>query len=766
MNSCLKQLQSLLLGGIAIACVVGAGPAWAQQAAPAAPADAAYKQSGLPVEDRVRDLLSRMTVEEKARQLDMYRGYTVATRQGLKKGEDQAPKGMKASEFLPEKTAAAFGSLGVGSIHDLYATVELNNVIQSWVMKNTRLGIPVLFAEEGLHYFPPGTIFPAPINLAATWNRELATRTGAAIAAETRSTGVDMLFAPVLDLARDPRWGRIEEDYGEDPYLTGQMGLAMVRGFQGDSLASDHTVLAEPKHFAGHGSPESGTNTSPVHIGERELRSIMLKGFEPAFREGHAMGTMVAYHEIDGIPVIADPYLLNTILRKEWGFDGFALSDLGAIRRLYEDHHVAATPKDAVVMAINAGVDMQFYDFDHKVFQDAIAAGIKDGTLSEVALDRAVSDVLRVKFELGLFDHPLTNPALTGKAERAQAHLDAAHESALQSMTLLKNENHLLPLSKELKRIAVIGPNAKIARYGDYAPESDPADNNDMFTALEKMLPHAELSFADGKDIAAAVELAKKADVAILGLGEWHGVSGEGKDRSDLNLPENQEALLEAVVATGKPTVVVLQNGRPLTIPWAKEHAGAILEAWYPGEFGGKAIAETLFGDSNPSGHLTVTFPRNIGMIPDYYDYDPSKTHRYVDGKDTPIFPFGFGLSYTTFKFDGLQVEAPADGKQPVAVTVHVTNTGTVAGDEVAQLYVRQDVSSVETPVRVLKGFARIHLTPGETKTVKFDVPLSDLALWNAEHTWVTEAGAYTVWVGDSSEATLKGKFTLKAGAR
>jgi beta-glucosidase len=262
------------------------------------------------------------------------------------------------------------------------------------------------------------------------------------------------------------------------------------------------------------------------------------------------------------------------------------------------------------------------------------------------------------------------------------------------------------------------------------------------------------------------VALAKNADVAILGLGEWHGVSGEGKDRSDLNLPENQEALLEAVVATGEPTVVVLQNGRPLTIPWAKEHAGAILEAWYPGEFGGKAIAETLFGDSNPSGHLTVTFPRNIGMIPDYYDYDPSKTHRYVDGKDTPIFPFGFGLSYTTFKFDGLQVEAPADGKQPVAVTVHVTNTGSVAGDEVAQLYVRQDVSSVETPVRALKGFARIHLAPGETKTVKFDVPLSDLALWNAEHKWVTEAGAYTVWVGDSSEATLKGKFTLQAEAR
>jgi beta-glucosidase len=702
-----------------------------------------------------------MTVAEKARQLDMYRGPSVSTRSEQEK--DSA--GLKPYDFLPAKAEAALGSLGVGSIHDLYATGTVNNEIQSWVMKNTRLGIPVLFAEEGLHWFR-GTVFPAPIGLAATWNPQLATRTGAAIAAEMRATGVGMVFAPVLDLARDPRWGRIEEDYGEDPYLTGQLGLAMVRGFQGDSLASDHTVIAEPKHFAGHGSPESGTNTSPAHMGERELRSIMLKGFEPAFREGHAMGTMAAYHEIDGIPVTADPYLLNTILRKEWGFQGFVLSDLGAIRRLYEDHKVAATPKDAVVMAINAGVDMQFYDFDHQVFQNAIIDGTKDGSLRPEALDRAVSSVLRVKFELGLFDHPLVDPALYARVNREQAHLDVARESALESMTLLKNENHLLPLSKDLKRMAVIGPNAKVARYGDYAPDSDPADNNDMFTALRKMLPHAELSFADGKDIAAAVELAKNADVAVLALGEWHGVSGEGSDRSSLDLPENQEALLEAVVATGKPTVLVLQNGRPLTIGWAKEHAGAILEAWYAGEFGGRAIAETLLGDSNPSGHLTVSFPRSIGVIPDYYNYDPSKTHKYVDGRDKPVFPFGFGLSYTSFKFDGLQVEAPADSKQPVAVTVRVTNTGGVAGDEVAQLYVRQDVSSVETPGRALKGFMRVHLAAGETKTVRFEVPQSELALWNAEHTWVTEAGAYTVWVGDSSEATLTGKFTLKSEGR
>ncbi len=751
MDAIVKHLHSILCGAVALVCVAGA---CAQQPAPV-PADAPYKQSNLPVEVRVRDLLSRMTVAEKARQLDMYRGVSYSTRSDAARAADE----LKAHGFKPEQAAALWGDLGVGSIHDLYAPAAINNDIQSWVMKNTRLGIPVLFAEEGLHYFR-GTIFPAPIGLAGTWDRQLSTATGAAIAAETRATGVDMLFAPVLDLAREPRWGRIEEDYGEDPYLTGQMGLAMVRGFQGDSLATGHTVIAEPKHFVGHGSPESGTNTSPVHMGERELRMIMLKGFEPAMREGHAMGTMAAYHEIDGIPMTDDPYLLKTILRGEWGFKGFVLSDLGAIRRLYADHHVAATPKDAVVEAINAGVDMQFYDFDHDTFQNAIIEGIKDGSLSPTALDRAVSDVLRVKFELGLFDHPMTDTTLAARETRSPEHLQLALRSALESMTLLKNDNHLLPLSKDLKSIAVIGPNAKIALYGDYAPDPDPASGNDMYTAMQKMLPHTELRFADGSDIAAAVALAKSSDVAILGLGENRHTSGEGHDRSDINLPGNQEALLEAVAATGKPTVLVLQNGRPLTISWARDHVGAILEAWYPGERGGQAIAETLFGDNNPSGHLTVTFPRSLGVIPDYYDYDPSKVHRYVDGNDTPVFPFGYGLSYTTFKFDGLHIDPAPDAAHPLTVTVEVTNTGSVAGDEVAQLYVHQDVGSVETPVRALKGFLRVHLEPGETKTVTFEVPLYDIALWNAEHQWVVEPGTFTVWVGDSSQATLTTSFT------
>jgi beta-glucosidase len=731
---------------------------FAQQPAVAVPANAPYKQSRLPVEDRVRDLLSRMTVEEKARQLDMYRGVSPSVQDDAQKAADE----IKAHGFHPEEAEKVWGTLGVGSIHDLYGQPSLNNDIQTWVMKHTRLGIPALFAEEGLHGFSTGTIFPAQINLAATWNRQIAQQTGAVIAAEARATGVDMLFAPVLDLAREPRWGRVEEDFGEDPYLTGQMGLAYVQGYQGDSLATDHTLIAEPKHFAGHGSPESGTNTSPAHYGERELRTIMLKSFEPAFRQGHAMGTMAAYHEIDGIPVTADPYLLKTILRDEWGFKGFVLSDLGAIERLSGAHRVAASPKDAVILAVNSGVDMQFYDFDHKTFQNAIIDGIREGSLSKTALDRAVSDVLRVKFDLGLFDHPLVDPALNATVHRAQAHLDLSLQSALQSMTLLKNDNHLLPLSKGLKRVAVIGPNAKVARYGDYAPEPDPTAHNDLLSAMQALVPNAEFTFADGKDVPAAVALAQGSEVVILALGERAGISGEGSDRSRLDLPENQEALLEAVVATGKPTILLLQNGRPLTIAWAAQHVPAILEAWYPGEFGGKAMAMTLFGENNPGGHLTITFPRSIGVLPDYYNYDISKIHRYVDGDDTPVFPFGFGLSYTAFRFDDLHVDAPTLRTGPVHVTVNVTNTGTVAGDEVAQLYVREDVSSVETPERALKGFSRITLQPGETKPVTFEVPQDELAVWNAEKKWVVEPGAYTVWVGESSQATLTAKFMLR----
>jgi len=717
---------------------------------------APYKQPNLPIEERIHDLVSRMTLEEKARQLDMYAGVPDL----IDKATDKTHAAPDAT-FQPAAAEKLFGNLGVGSIHDLYPSAELANSIQRWVMQNSRLGIPAIFIEEGLHGYNDGTVFPAPINLAATWNPGIARRTAAAIASEARAAGVDMILAPVLDLAREPRWGRIEEDFGEDPYLTGQLGLAYVQGAQGDSLASDHSVVAEPKHFVGHGSPESGLNTSPVHIGERELRTIMLRSFEPAFREGHAMSVMAAYHEIDGVPVVEDSHLFEDILRGQWGFRGFVLSDLGAIRRLLEDHHTAATPKQAIVDSITAGVDMQFYDFPHATFQDAIIAGYKDGTLTAEDLNGAVCSVLRVKFKLGLFDHLFTDSTLSPRVKRSAEHLAISLESARQSMTLLKNDNLTLPLAKTLKQIALIGPNGNIARYGDYEDEKN-GKHISILDGLRTLLPNANIDFNEGTDIPSAVAKVRNADVAILALGERQGISGESFDRQSLDLPDNQEALLEAVAATGKPVVLVLENGRPLTISWAAEHIPAILEAWYPGEFGGQAVAETLFGDNNPGGKLTITFPRSLGQIPVFYNHDPSKTSKYVDGTSTPLYPFGFGLSYTTFAFDNLAVTPPASGSNDdVIVTVNVTNTGKVAGDEVAQLYLHHDTSSVEVPDKALKGFERLHLNTGEKQTVTFRLKQSELAVWNIKNQWAVEPGAYRVNVGNSSEAPLQASFQI-----
>ena len=723
-----------------------------------------YKNPALPADARVADLIGRMTLEEKARQLDMYFGCELFL------NADQRVTGSKTHAkpdaiFNPALAEASLGTLGAGSIHDLYPRARLYNEVQAWVIKSNRLGIPALFIEEGLHGYMDydETVFPESINLAATWNPELARQTGAAIAAQARANGVAMILGPVLDVARDPRWGRLEEDFGEDPYLTGQLGLAYVKGMEGDSFDTDHTVIAEPKHFAGHGSPEGGLNTSPVHAGEREVRSIMLKSFEPAVREGKVMGIMAAYHDIDGVPCTANPWLLNKILRDEWGFQGFVLSDLGAIRRLYDTHHVADSSTNAVLLALNSGVDMQFYDFDHDVFQDALVNGVKSGRLPEATLDRAVARVLRVKFLLGLFDHPFVDENLDPTVRRSQSSADLALESARQSMCLLKNENHLLPLKKDFQRIAVIGPNANTTRIGDYSEAAHESSGEGMFEQIKQAVStNTEVSFADGENIPEAVAVAGKADVVILGLGEWLKISGEGFDRSDLNLPGQQEELLEAIVATGKPVVLVLQNGRPLSITWAAKNVPAILEAWYPGESGGKAIAETLFGDNNPTGRLPVTFPRSVGQLPDYYNHFPSKNGQYVEGDSSPLFVFGYGLSYTTFQYDDLNITAPSAGStNDVLVSCKITNTGDRAGDEVVQLYVRQETASVATPIKALKGFLRIHLQPEESRTVTFNLKQSDLAVWNANQEWQVEPGEYTVTVGKNSSDGLKDRFNL-----
>ena len=720
-----------------------------------------YMNAKLPVERRVRDLLARMTLEEKARQLDMYAG------QGLVDTHSNNTHAGANAQLNAESAEKLLGNLGAGSIHDLYPDANLYNQIQRWVIAHNRLGIPAIFIEEGLHgfsnSFQAGTVFPQSVNLATTWDTKIARETGAAIGSEARSSGVDMLLCPVLDVARDPRWGRVEEDFGEDPYLSGSMGAAYVEGMQGTSLDTDHNVIAEPKHFAGHGASEGGLNTAPVHAGEREMRTILLRSFQPAIQQEHAMGVMAAYHEVDGIPCTDNPWLLTTVLRKEWGFKGFVLSDLGAISMLYTTHHVAATPQAAVREALTAGVDMQFYDFDHATFQDAIIHGVLEGKLPIAVVNRAVSDVLRVKFMLGLFDHPYADTSLAAHVMRSASHEMTALQSARESMCLLKNQNDLLPLSKNLKRVAVIGPNAVTVQLGDYA---EPGKHDRMINLVEgvKALvsPQTEVVSDDGSDINSAVNIAKGANAAILCLGEHQGISGEGFDRSNLNLPGNQEQLLEAVASTGVPVILVLENGRPLTIPWAAKHIPAILEAWYPGERGGQVVAETLFGDNNPAGRLSISFPRAVGELPDYYNHAPSKDRNYIDANSSPLFPFGYGLSYTSFQYNHLHVTVSPPGKPIEAqVFVDVTNTGKRIGDEVAQLYLHHNTASVETPDRALEGFIRISLQPGETRRVEFTLKPYELEVWNSERRWAVESGEYTVYVGGSSTANLSAQFHL-----
>lgn len=724
-----------------------------------------YRNPNLPVDIRVKDLLSRMTLQEKARQLDLY------------PAEDFLDKNRV---FDPETAHKLLGKLGVGAIHAIQgfcASPELYNNIQRWVINSNRLGIPAIFIAEGLHGYlaPNQTVFPQSVNLASTWDAELAREEGAAIASESRADGVDILLTPVVNLARDPRWGRVEETFGEDPFLSGRIGLAYVEGMQGKSLATDSTCISEPKHFAGYGSPESGLNTEPVHAGERELRTVLLKPFEPLVREGHVLGMMAAYNSIDGLPCTANPWLLNTVLRGEWGFKGFVISDQGAILRLYDTFRVARSPSQAVRLALKSGVDMQLYDFPHETFQNAIIQGVKEDKISITVVNRAVARILRVKFLLGLFDHPYVNVNLDKRVRRSPAHLALALKVARQSICLLKNKDKLLPLKKNLRCIAVIGPNADSTRLGDYSGNPDDRTKQGMLAQIKIIVsPETKVLYSNGDSIGEAIALSKKAQVAILALGENSRISGEGHDRLRLGLPGKQEELLEAVAATGVPVVLVLQNGRPLSISWAAKHVPAILEAWYPGEFGGRAIAETLFGENNPSGHLVMSFPRSVGQLPVYYDHGPSKDRTYVDGAPSPLFLFGYGLSYTTFKFSNLKIVAPSVGShKDVLVTFEVTNTGERAGDEVAQVYVHEAYASVETPVESLKGFAQVRLVPGESRKIIIRIKQSELAVWGADRKWQVEPGTFIVTVGGSSEglyqwqkviskANLCGSFTLE----
>lgn len=722
-----------------------------------------YKNASLPIEKRVADLLSRMTTAEKIRQLDMYWGHEVANMQGHE------------AVSVSDSAKITIGTQGIGSVHDLYPlTASITNQIQHYALEKTRLGIPVLFIEEGLHGYEGlgSTTFPTPIALAGAWDTSIVHRVGRILATEVRAHGVNMILGPVLCLPRDPRWGRVEETYGEDPYLAAANGVAMVKGMQGLKLSDHDAVLAEPKHFAVHGIPEAGSNMAPVNIGEREARSTYLYVFEKAIKEGHAMGMMAAYSEIDGIPCVDNRWLLKDVLRKEWGFKGFVLSDLGAIKMSLNNHHVAANPADALAQTITAGLDMQFYDFPHDKFLEAITQALKSGQLSLNDLNRAVSDVLRVKFMLGLFDNPYIDEDLLKKVNRTKESGAIALQAAQEGISLLKNENSLLPIGPGVHSLAVIGPLAQSTYLGGYANKQ--GKGVAIIDALHQRVGNSiDIKFEPGYSadtakqtelLQRAVNTVKAADVAIVILGEDINEVGEGKDRSDLDLNKQQTRLIEAIHKTGKPTVVVLFNGRPLCINWVAKNIPAIVESWFLGDAGGLAIADVLLGRVNPSGKLPMTFPRSVGQLPYYYDHKPTSRHIYTDQDTSALFPFGYGLSYTTFQYSALNISQssiPANGF--VNISLNIKNTGKVEGTEVVQLYIRDVIASVTTPVKALKGFKRISLKPGESGTVNFKLDSKELMLWNRQMKQVVEPGEFKVMVGSSSEdIRARGSFYVK----
>lgn len=706
----------------------------------ARPVPPPYKNASLPIEQRVTDLLSRMTVDEKIAQLDMYWGKEVAQM-----------RGHEATAFDPQKTAASLGAVGAGSIHDLYPlSAETANSIQRYAMEKTRLGIPVLFIEEGLHgYSGKGsTSFPIPLQLSAAWDTLLLHDIGRTIATETRAHGVDMLLAPVLCLPRDPRWGRVEETYGEDTWLDARNGVAMIEGLQGKGVDKPDAVISEPKHFAVHGIPEAGSNTAPVNVGEREARSSFLYVFEKAVREGGALSMMAAYSELDGIPCVDNHWLLTDVLRKEWGFKGFVLSDLGAIKMSLENHHVVATPAEALARSLNAGLNMQFYDWPHAEFRTAMHKALQQHYLTEAHLDAAVRDILRVKFLTGLFDHPYTDTTLVDKVFHTPEHQRLALKAATEGICLLKNEGNLLPIKPNVHNIALIGPLATSTYLGGYSNGDGKA-----VSVLEGLRQRAGSRLDIRYDSGYSQDAIRDADLVIVALGEEPAIVGEGKDRAHLELSGQEMDLIKSVVATGKPVVALLSNGRPLCIDWVATHVPAIVETWFSGEQGGLAIADILLGNANPSGRLPMTFPRSEGQIPYYYNHKPTSGHHYVDEKDTPLFPFGHGLSYTQFEYSNLII-TPATANAPVKtfnVEVTVKNTGAIAGDEITQLYLRHKLSSVTTPDKTLKGFARTSLEPGQSKVLHFSMGPDQLAIWNTEMKRVVEPGPCEIMIGASS---------------
>lgn len=752
----------------------------------AVPADAAYKNPKAPIDVRVNDLLARMTLEEKVAQI-----ITIWDN----KPEIFDEKG----EFDPAKMSAKFPN-NIGQFarpsdakgpasprttpgRDIRGTIRLVNALQKHAVTQTRLGIPILMHEEGLHGYAAldATSFPQAIALASTWDPDLLRDINAIIGREIRARGVHLALSPVVDVARDPRWGRIEETFGEDPYLAGEMGVAAVEGLQGTNKADrlgPGKVFATLKHLTGHGQPESGTNVGPANISERALREYFFPPFEQVVKRTGIQAVMASYNEIDGVPSHGNKWLLTDILRGEWGFKGAVVSDYYAIEEMAKRHNIAKDNKDAAILALSAGVDS---DLPTGAAFSTLVASVRDGTVSQSAVDQAARRMLELKIRAGLFENPYADPEAAVKITNNTEARALALKAAQRSITLLKNDGTLpLTLGNRKQTIAVIGPSANVARLGGYYGQP-PVTIPILQGIKNKVGSKANVVFAQGVKItedddwwgdevkladpaanrvliAEAVERAKTADHIILAIGDTEQTSREGwaethlGDRDSLDLVGEQQELFDALKALGKPVTVILINGRPASINKIAGEANAILEGWYLGEQGGNAVADVLFGDINPGGKLPVTIPRSVGQLPFVYNHKPTARRGYLFADKSALYPFGFGLSYSTFEMGAPVLSAPNMRKDgSVTVTVSVKNTSARTGDETVQIYVRDKISSVTRAVKELKAFKRITLAPGESRDVAFTLNTDAFHFWNDKMQRVVEPGEFEIMAGSNS---------------
>jgi len=718
----------------------------------------------------VTDLLNKMTLEEKLGQMSQI---------PLNQKQDVSPD----DRILKGQ---------VGSFLFITDAKEINR-LQHLAVEKGRLHIPLIFGFDVIHGLR--TIYPVPLALAASWDPSQAETAQRMAAKEASAVGINWTFAPMVDIARDPRWGRIMEGAGEDPYLGARMAEAQVHGFQGDSIGSPEHILACVKHFAGYGAAVGGRDYDSSSISDEELWNIYLPPFQAAVRAGTG-SLMTAYMDLNGVPATGNSFLIQDVLRDKWKFNGFVVSDWESVMNL-TTHGFASGPEDAAVRAVNAGVDMEMTSH---VFRDELPAAVKQGLVKETTIDESVRRILTMKYRLGLFRNPYT-PASRAETELVtSAQREAARTAAERSAVLLRNEGGILPLSKSISSIAVIGPlaDSKPDIMGSWSLAGHPEDSVTVLEGIRKRFgASATISWTKGVEIergqpsifddqfaspkpvmktdaerdaefAHAISLIKQSEVAVLVLGEAQSMSGERASRASLTLPGRQQELLEAAVATGKPVVIVLLNGRPLDLSWASEHVLAILDAWYPGTEGGNAIAALLAGDANPGGKLPVTWPRSVGQVPIFYarnltQIPEAPDTRYWDSSSAPLYPFGYGLSYTSFKLDGLKISAPSvHSGSTLNVSVELQNTGSLTGDQVVQLYTHQRSGSASRPVRELKGFRRVTLKPGERATVSLTLDTHELGFWSPQsHRWSIEPGNFDLWVGLDSTATDHATFTI-----